>query len=141
MPMLTVGSSGCLVSLFCSSPEGVIKLATLTDKRLGALSTDAASELDVLGHDGHTLGVDSAQVGVLEETNEVGLRCLLECEDGRALETEISLEILSNLADKALERELADEELSGLLVAADLTESHSSWTVAVGLLDSSSGRC
>jgi histone H3 len=85
--------------------------------------------------------VDSAQVGVLEETHEVGLRCLLEGEDGRALETEISLEILSNLADKALERELADEELSGLLVAADLTESHSSWAVAVGLLDSSSGRC
>jgi len=31
---------------------------------LGALSTDAASQLHVLGHDGDALGVDGAQVGV-----------------------------------------------------------------------------
>ena len=34
--------------------------------------------------------------------------------------------------------DLADEELSGLLVLADLTESHSSRSVPMGLLDSSS---
>ncbi len=45
---------------------------------LSALSSDAASELDVLGHDGHSLGVDGAQVGVLKETHEVGLGGLLE---------------------------------------------------------------
>jgi len=38
------------------------------------------------------------------------------------------------------ETDLADEELSGLLVLADLTESHGSWSVPMGLLDSSSGR-
>ena len=46
--------------------------------RLRALATNAAGELDVLGRDGHTLGVDSAQVGVLEEANEIrfsGLLC------------------------------------------------------------------
>ena len=42
--------------------------------RLGALATDAAGQLDVLWHDGHTLGVDGAKVGVLEEANQVGLR-------------------------------------------------------------------
>ena len=38
------------------------------------------------------------------------------------------------------ETDLADEELSGLLVLADLTESHGSRSVPMGLLDSSSGR-
>ena len=33
------------------------------------LATDAASELDVLGHDSNTLGVDRAQVGVFEEAD------------------------------------------------------------------------
>ena len=36
---------------------------------LSTLSTDTAGQLDVLGHDGHTLGVDGAQVGVLKQTN------------------------------------------------------------------------
>jgi hypothetical protein len=40
---------------------------------LRALATDAAGELDVLGHDGDALGVDGAQVGVLEEADQVGL--------------------------------------------------------------------
>ena len=45
---------------------------------LSALSTDATSELDVLGHDGHTLGEDGAQVSVLEQTDQVGLASLLK---------------------------------------------------------------
>ena len=106
---------------------------------LSSLSTDAAGELDVLGHDGDTLGVDGAQGGVLKETNEVSLRGLLEGHDGRGLESEVSLEVLGDLPDKALEGQLADEELSGLLVSPDLTESHSSGPVSVGLLHSSGG--
>ena len=90
--------------------------------RLGALTTDAAGELDVLGHDGHALGVDGAEVGVLEEADEVSLGRLLEGEDGGGLEPEVGLEVLGDLADEALEGELADEELGGLLVAADLAE-------------------
>jgi hypothetical protein len=37
--------------------------------------------LDVLWHDGDSLGVDGAEVGVFEETNEVGLGGFLEGED------------------------------------------------------------
>jgi len=59
------------------------------ERRLGALSTDAAGELDVLGHDGHALGVDGAQVSVLKETNEVSLSGFLEGSNGRRLEAEI----------------------------------------------------
>ena len=44
----------------------------------GALATDATGKLHVLGHDGHALCVHGAEVGVLEETHEVGLAGLLE---------------------------------------------------------------
>ena len=87
---------------------------------LGTLSTDAAGELDVLGHDGDALGVDGAEVGVLEEANEVGLGRLLEGEDGGGLEAEVGLEVLGDLTDEALEGGLADEEVGRLLVLADL---------------------
>ena len=108
-------------------------------KCLGTLATDSAGKLDVLGHDCHTLGVDGAQVGVLEETDQVCLAGLLKSHDGRALEAEISLEVLSDFTYKTLEWELADEKLGGLLVTTDLTESDGSWPVSVGLLDTSGG--
>jgi histone H3 len=124
--------------------------------RLRALATEAAGELEVLGLDGDTLGVDSGKVGVLElgyvscvrqkqvvkathERNEVSLRGLLESEDSRRLEAEVGLEVLGNLTDETLEGELADQELSRLLVATDLTESDSTGAVTVGLLDATSG--
>ena len=107
---------------------------------LGTLATDAPGQLDVLGHDGDTLGMDSAQVGVLKETDEVSLAGLLESHDSRGLEPEVSLEVLGNLSHQALEGQLADEELSGFLVTPDLPEGNSSGPVSVGLLDAASGR-
>ena len=86
--------------------------------KLSTLSTDTAGKLDVLGHDGDTLGVDGAQVGVLKETNKVSLTGFLEGHDSRALEAEVSLEVLGDLTNKTLEWQLADEELSGLLVSS-----------------------
>ena len=107
---------------------------------LCTLPTDTAGKLDVLGHDGDTLGMDGAQVGVLEETDQVGLASLLESHDSRALEAQVSLEVLSDLTDQALEGQLADEELGGLLVSPDLTEGNCARPVPVGLLDSPGGR-
>ena len=107
---------------------------------LGSFSTDAASELDVLGHDGHPLGVDGAEVGVLEESDEISLRGFLESHDGRRLEAEVGLEVLGDLADQTLEGQLADEELGRLLVTTDLTEGDGSGTITMGLLHSSGGR-
>ena len=106
---------------------------------LRALATDAAGQLDVLGHDGHAFGVDGTQVGVLEQANKVGLGRLLQGKNGRALESQVSLEVLRNLADETLEGQLADEQVSALLVAADLAKRNSTGTVAVGLLDTSGG--
>ena len=82
--------------------------------------------------------MDGAEVGVLEETDHVGLSGLLEGEDGGGLEAEVVLELGSDLTDKSLEGKLADEELGGLLEATDLTESDGARTEAVGLLDASS---
>jgi len=104
---------------------------------LGPLATDAAGKLDVLWHDGHTFGMDGTQVGVLEQTNKVSLRGLLQSHDGRALEAQVSLEVLGDLTHQTLEGQLADQELSALLVSTDLTESHSSRPVTMGLLHTS----
>lgn len=92
-------------------------------RSLTTLTTEAAGELDVLALDGDTLGVDGAEVGVLEERDEVSLDGLLERTDGGALEAQVRLEVLSDFADETLEGELADQELGRLLVATDLTES------------------
>ena len=102
--------------------------------RLVALTTDAAGQLHVLGHDGDTTSVHGAEVGVLEEADQVSLRGLLQSHDGGGLEAEIGLVVLSDLADQTLERSLLEEKVGGLLVAADLTKSHGARAVAAGLL-------
>jgi len=107
---------------------------------LGALATDPPGQLDVLGHDGDPLGVDGTQVGVLEESHEVGLTGFLQGHHGGALEPEVGLEVLSDLPHQTLERQLANEELGGLLVAPDLPEGHGAGPVPVGLLHTASGR-
>ena len=101
----------------------------------GALTTDAAGQLHVLGHDGDALGVDGTEVGIFEKTDHVGLSGLLESEDGGGLEAQVLLELSSDLTDKSLEGELADEELGALLEAADFAESDSAGSKAMGLLD------
>ncbi|PWA21730.1 hypothetical protein CCH79_00003468 [Gambusia affinis] len=49
----------------------------------------------------------------------------LESSDSCALETKIGLEVLGDLPHQALEGQLTDKQLRGLLVATDLPQSHS----------------
>jgi hypothetical protein len=63
---------------------------------LSALTTDAAGKLDVLGHDGHALGVDGSQVGVLEQADQVRLSRLLQRQHRGRLETQVGLEVLQS---------------------------------------------
>src|ERR1700760_4683287 len=80
-----------------------------------------------------------AKVGVLKERDEVGLNGLLKSTNGRGLEAEIGLEVLGNLANETLERQVSDQKLRRLLVATDLTESDGTGLIAMGLLDTSGG--
>lgn len=91
-------------------------------RHLGSFTTEAASKLDVLGLDGDTLGVDGAKIGVFKEGNKIGLDGLLQSTDGGRLEAKVGFEVLSNLTNQALEGQLPDEELGGLLVATDFSE-------------------
>jgi hypothetical protein len=104
---------------------------------LGAFTANTAGELDILGHDGNTLGVNRTQVGILKETNQVSLGGFLEGKDGRSLKTEIGLKVLRNLTHETLKGQLADEQVRRLLVTTDLTKGNGTGTVTVGLLDTS----
>ena len=93
--------------------------------------------MNILRHDRNTFGVDGTQVGILKKTNEVSLGGFLEGQDGRSLESEITLEVLGDLTNQSLKGQFADEKVGRLLVSSNLTESDSSRSVSVGLLDSS----
>ena len=83
---------------------------------LCSFSADASGELNVLGHDGDPLGMDGAEVSVLEETHKVSLAGLLKSHHSRALEAQVSLEILGDLTNQPLEGQLANQQFGRLLV-------------------------
>ena len=120
------------------APKGAVCL-NVDAVHLCSFSADSAGQLNVLGHDGDTLGVDGAQVGVLEKTDEVGLGGFLEGKNGGSLESEVRLEVLCDLSHKSLEGKLSDEKIRGLLVTSDLTKSDGSRSVSVRLLHTSGG--
>ena len=100
---------GCLSNANSAFHDGVENAGVLVSvNTLSSLASNSASQLDVLSHDGNTLGVDGSQVGVLKETDEVSLSSLLESENSAGLESEISLEVLSDFSDESLEGKLSD---------------------------------
>ena len=77
-------------------PQGVPRVVSDSQVKpdwsfLCTLATDPPGQLDVLGHDGDTLGVDGAQVGVLEQPNQVGLAGLLKKSGSEATKHMFSL--------------------------------------------------
>ena len=62
---------------------------------LSSFTTDLSRELDVLRHDCNSLGMDRAQVGVFEQADQVALTGFLQGHNCCALESQISLEVLS----------------------------------------------
>ena len=71
--------------------------------------------------------MDGAEVGILEEGDEIGFDGLLKRTDGGALEAEVGLEVLRDFTDKTLEGELSDQKFGRLLVATNLTKSDGTW--------------
>ncbi|MCO5555899.1 hypothetical protein L7F22_009443 [Adiantum nelumboides] len=114
---------------------GGVKIHRLNEiGHLGSLAPDAASQLNILGHNGDPLGMDCAKIGVFKETHQISFSCLLQSQDSRALEAQIRLEVLGDLTHKALEGQLADEKLCALLILADLAQSNGARPEAMGLL-------
>ena len=85
--------------------------------------------------------MDGADVGVIEQSYQISLGCLLESHDSRSLEPEVGLVVLRDLPNQPLEGKLADEKFGRLLVSPDLPESHSPGPEAARLLNTASGRC
>ena len=83
--------------------------------------------------------MDGAKVGVFKETDEVSFGGFLESHDGGRLEAEVGFEVLGDFSDESLEGKLSDEKLGRFLVSSDLSESDSSRSVSVGLLDAAGG--
>jgi len=111
-------------------------------RHLRPFTPQTTSKGEIFRLNGYTFGVDGSQVSVFKEGDEVSFGGLLERHDGRRLEPQISLEVLSDFTNEPLEWELSDKELSRLLVTSNFTKSNSSRPEAMGLLDATSGgRC
>jgi len=63
-----------------------------SESALWLLTTQAAGQEQVLGHDGDTTSMNGAVVDIFEETSQVGLGGFLHSSNGRALEADISLQ-------------------------------------------------
>ena len=79
--------------------------------------------------------MDGAQVGIFEKTDQISFSSFLESQDSRALESQISLVVMSDFSDESLERKLSDEEISGLLVLSDFSEGNGTGSISMGFLD------
>ena len=84
------------------------------------VASDAPGKVHVLLLHSHALGVDGAQVRVLEQTDNVGLRSLLESLKSLGLESELVVHVHSDTSDQSLEASSGQEHIGGLLVALDL---------------------
>jgi hypothetical protein len=98
------------------------------------LTAKAAGRLGALVHNGHALGVDSAQVGVLEQADGTGIGGILKGELRGAAKAKVRLEVLRNLAHEARERQLVDQKLGRLLKHADVRQRHHARPLATPLL-------
>lgn len=85
---------------------------------------NATCQPHVFGHDRDALGMDRAEIGVLEKANQICLGCSLQCVDSMTLHAEIRLEVLHDLTAQALEWQLLDEKIGRLLILADLAKSN-----------------
>merc|ERR1711988_703921 len=99
------------------------------------LTSNSSGQLQVSNHVGDSSGVDGAEVGVLEKTDQVGLGGLLEGSEGGALESQVSAGLVSKVLNQSLEWQLPQQEVSRSLELSDLSDGDGSWSESVRLLD------
>ena len=106
---------------------------------LKSFTSDSPCEQNVLTHDSDPIGVNSAHVGILKETDQISLRSFLKGHDSRTLESRLDLDLVGDFLDKSLERQFPDEEFGGPLILPDFSDGDGAWLESVWLLDASSG--
>lgn len=125
----------------CSVPlnnESILVLKTPPNQAMALSSSDFPRKLQVLGHHRYPLGMKCAEEGVFEEFHEVGFCCFLQAQQGSRLKSEITLEILRNLAHEAGEWGFPDKQRCGLLIPPDLAQRNGARTESARLLHASS---
>jgi len=76
--------------------------------------------------------MNGAEVGRLKQAHQVSFGRFLQGHERRGLEAQVGAHVLGNLAHEALEGQAPNQNLGGLLVAANLAEGDGSGLVAVG---------
>ena len=99
---------------------------------LRTLSPDSSCQLDISGHDGDSPCVNGAEIGIVKQPDKICLRCLLETQYRRRLESQVCLVVLGDLPHHPLERQLSDEQRRAPLEVTDVLQSRSSRSVPVG---------
>ena len=117
-----------LVSVGKLVEDLVTSLSLLISVVKGSLASDSSGQDEVLLHDGHSVGMDSAQVGVLEETNQVCFSCFLDSKQSLGLESDVRVNGFTDGSHESLEWSFLDEHVGGLLVSLDLSEGDCSWS-------------
>jgi hypothetical protein len=82
--------------------------------------------------------VDSAEIRIVKERDQVSLSCLLKGRNGRKLEPKIGFGGLSYFANETLEWDFPNQELCRSLITGNLTESDGTRLISVRLLDTTS---
>ncbi|RDX80857.1 hypothetical protein CR513_38532, partial [Mucuna pruriens] len=88
-----------------------------------SLTTNPSSQLDILGHNGYTLGVNGTQISILKKSNKPLLAMQAQHDSGNADQSATTaqffvisyLEVLSNFTNQPLEGEFPDQKLGTLL--------------------------
>lgn len=96
-----------------------------------AFSSDSSSELHVLLFNSHSLSVDATQVSVLEDAHQVGLGGFLKSQEGLSLASKGVIELHADGSHDSLEGGSWQEEVGGLLVSLDLSESNGTWLESI----------
>ena len=91
------------------------------------LTSDSPCKCDVSWHERDSVGVDGAQVGILEEVRHESFRCLLDSQKPMALEADLLIMAACHLSDDPLEGVLGQDQLRALLQLLDLSEDYSAW--------------
>ena len=92
-----------------------------------SITSDSSSEVHILLHDGNSVGVDGTKVGILENSDQVGLGTLLESLECVRGKSEVAVNTGGNRLDESHEWSSWDHVGHGFLVLLDLSEGNSSW--------------